>query len=225
VLRPPLPDTDLDQPLAMERAYGPFAGSMFVLAFLFAGLCVEVLAWPLQRIGRTPMRPDDFYERLEGESSSCRREPAAAVIGGGRAGAAAVPREEGMRPRVSTAPAACGLGCPLVLSRRGHGFQALHVISLLDSLRVEAGGTTNATTSRLRAASELGLSSMTASNRRWEEEENADRLGPHVIERIAQIQCVIHLHIHPQLGPSRLHTYFVAYLRGVKNCNGMVQNT
>jgi hypothetical protein len=43
VLRPPLPDTDLDQPLAMERAYGPFAGSMFVLAFLFAGLCVSCL--------------------------------------------------------------------------------------------------------------------------------------------------------------------------------------
>jgi hypothetical protein len=34
-----------------------------------------------------------------------------------------------------------------------------------------------------------------------------------------------YVRIHLQLGPSRLHTYSVAYLRGVKNCNGKFQNT
>jgi hypothetical protein len=50
--------------------------------------------------------------------------------------------------------------------------------------------------------------------RRWEEEEDNDKWGPHVIERSRL-----------QLGPGRLYTYFVAYLREVKNCNGKFQNT
>jgi hypothetical protein len=33
------------------------------------------------------------------------------------------------------------------------------------------------------------------------------------------------LRIRLQLGPTRLHTYFVAYLREIKNCNGTFQNT
>jgi hypothetical protein len=61
--------------------------------------------------------------------------------------------------------------------------------------------------------------------RRWEEEEDNDKWGPHVIERRAHIQWNVRLPIHLQLGPGRLYTYFVAYLREVKNCNGKFQNT
>jgi hypothetical protein len=35
----------------------------------------------------------------------------------------------------------------------------------------------------------------------------------------------IRLRIRLQLGLTRLHTYFVAFLREVKNCNGKFQNT
>jgi hypothetical protein len=40
-----------------------------------------------------------------------------------------------------------------------------------------------------------------------------------------QIQGDVRLRICLQLGPSHLHTYSVAYLREVKNCNGKFQNT
>jgi hypothetical protein len=49
----PLPDTDPAQPLASKGAWPRATHARFMLAFLFAGVSVARLAWPLQQIGRT----------------------------------------------------------------------------------------------------------------------------------------------------------------------------